>query len=796
MNHAQRPVSDDPLSLAIVSTYVPRQCGIATFSRDLVTGLMTTDPELAVDGRIGVIALDRPEEDLRYPAEVVHRLRVHERTAYRDLAATLDRVGIQSVSIQHEYGIFGGPDGRHVLDFIHPLRAPVVTTLHTVLSRPTAEQRAVLSAVAGRSARVVVMADRGRELLGDVYGVDRGRVVTIPHGVPDVALVDPDAAKGRLGLDGRRVALSFGLLGPSKRIELVIEAMAKVTTSVPDAHFVVIGATHPEVRRTHGEAYRMELEELVDHLGLRDHVSFIDRYVSDAELLEWLSACDVFVTAYANEQQITSGTLAYALAAGAAIVSTPYPHARELLGDGRGVLVPFEDASALADRIGILLTDDPARSALRARAHAHARSMTWSRVAQRYRLLLDEIADDRAETTGGRRLSDFELALPPVVRRHLDALSDRDGIFQHAVGPTADPRHGQCTDDVARALLVDVRHSAVTSSATIAASSRRWLTFLEAALEPGAGRFRNVRGPDGRWTEPVGSEDAHGRALQALGAAVARSTDRWISSRADHLFRMALPPALSFTALRPQAYAILGCAEAIRVTPPDGPAASVLSTLGGRLAGAFAAGSSRSDGDWPWPEDIVTYDNGVLPEALIVAGRVLGRDDWLATGLAALAWLAAAQTGHAGRLCLVGNRGWWPRGGRPARFDQQPIEATSMLEAAASAFETTGDRRWKELAEGAYAWFLGANDGRWRLAEPERGACHDGLTPNGVNANQGAESTLCWLLAVERIRELRAGPGGARRPGRVDRVDRPGRAAVRAGRWPVAVPEPGIGSRS
>jgi glycosyltransferase involved in cell wall biosynthesis len=793
MNDARLPHPDGRPSLAIVSTYVPRRCGIATFSRDLVAGLVAADPSIAANDQIGVVAIDRRADGLRYPPEVVHRLPVDDPAAYGSTARRLDRDGRGMVSIQHEFGIYGGPNGRRVLELVGGLRAPVVTTLHTVLADPTNDQRRIVTDLARESARIVVMAERGRALLGELYGVDDGRVATIPHGVPEIPLIDPEIAKTRLGLAGRRVVLSFGLLSPNKRIELVIEALASVVTTVPEALYVVVGATHPEVIRLHGESYRRSLEERIARLGLRDHVWLVDRYVSEGELIDWLSACEVFVTPYGNEQQITSGTLAYAMAAGAAVVSTPYAHARELLADDRGVLVPFGDVRSLADGIGLVLTDAPTRTALRMRAHAHARSMTWRRVAQRYRQVFDEVIAERRPSK--RRLPAVELALPPVARRHIDALSDRDGIFQHAIRSRPDPAHGQCTDDVARALLVDLRHAAAGDSPGLAWSTRRWLTFLEAAFDPSTGRFRNVRGADGRWTAPIGSEDAHGRALQALGAATTASRDQAVRIWARRLFPAALPAALSFAAPRPLAYAILGCADAVATTPVVEPAAAALVTLGDRLASAFPGGHGPAQDAWPWPEDIVTYDNGVLPQALIVAGRHIGRDDWVATGLATLGWLAAAQTARGGHLTPIGNRGWWRRGEGPARFDQQPIEAASLLEAAASAFDATGDERWVELAERAYAWFLGANDIRQPVADPERGACHDGLGPDGVNANQGAESTLCWLLSVERIRALRT--ARAHRD-RLDLTAVSGLAIepVRAGRWPVAGREPGIGARS
>jgi glycosyltransferase involved in cell wall biosynthesis len=792
IEHARPPERDGRISLAVLSTYVPRHCGIATFSRDLVAGFEQIIPTSA-SARVGVIALDRPEERLSYPAEVVHRLDPDDRGAYRRAAESLEGHGSPAVSIQHEYGIFGGLDGRHVLDFVDHLQAPSAVTLHTVLAEPSPAQRQILQVLARRTGRVVVMAERARSLLSDTYGVDPGRIEVIPHGAPDMPFSDPDVAKRALGLDGRLVILTFGLLGPGKRMELVIDALARIVERIPEATYVIAGATHPDVRRRYGEAYRRSLEERIERIGLRDNVVFVNRYLPDRELLEWLSASDIFVTPYGNQQQITSGTLAYALAAGTAIVSTPYAHARELLADGRGALVPFDDVDALTERLGSLLAHRSEREELRRRAYDHARSMTWPRVAARHRRLLDEVAAEQLRSAvRGPDRRPAQLPLPPVVRIHLDEMSDRIGMFQHAIGRRPDPRHGYCTDDVARALLVDVRHAAVAPSAAIAASTRRCLTFLEQAFDPESGRFRNFLSSDGTWLEAIGSEDCHGRALQALGTTLGRSSDLAIRDRAGRLFMAALPAAMSFRFMRPRGYAGIGCAEASVAGARADRVTSVLAALMEGLAASFETG----DPSWPWPEPVVTYESALLPEALIAAGGVAGRDDWTTTGLAVLAWLAAAQEEPDGRLSAIGNDGWWPRGGTKATFDQQPIEAASIVEAAATAYEATGDERWSGLAERGYAWFLGRNDGDRRVADPERGASHDGLLADGVNPNQGAESTLCWLLTVERIRALRAGVRPARRRPVEDELAAYEAPSVRAGRSPVADPAPGIGARS
>jgi glycosyltransferase involved in cell wall biosynthesis len=790
-------------------------CGIATFTRDLVEGLRAHGP---TDGRLRVVALEHRGERLVYPPVVLHRLPESNRAGYRRLAATLEADGVDVVCIQHEYGIYGGPSGAHLLDFLDALTIPVVTTLHTILARPNPLQRRILERLAERSARLVSMSERGRAILIEGYGVPVDRVAVIPHGVPDFKALDPALAKAHIGVGDGPLILSFGLLGPHKRLGLVIDALARIGADVPEAHYAVVGATHPEIRRRTGETYRAELAAQAIRLGLGGRVHFVDRYVDDAELATWLSASDIFVTPYGNAQQVTSGTLAYALAAGAALVSTPYEHAIELLADGRGVLVPFDDVDRLAQALARLLTDDSGREAIRRRARALGRTMIWPRVAERYAGLFVAVVAERrsprepegiairsaAEIApwlrpsgeGAEPLPEVPVAgLPPApgeppepadedalsetpedlaedlpapweipapARRHLDEMSDRVGIFQFAHGSRPDPTHGHCTDDVARALRVDLRHAATAAGPGVATAIRRELAFLQAAFEPATGRFLNFRASDGHWPERTGSEDAHGRAVQALGEAIARSHDRLVVAAARRLFVAALPAALELGHARPWAYALLGCAAALDDPPSAAHARPVLATLAGRLADNVER-AGATDPTWPWPETPVTYDNGIVPEALIFAGVRRERPELVALGTSLLDWLLAAETGPDGRLRPVGNRGWWPHGGHPAQWDQQPIEAASLVFAAAAALEATGEARWAQAATQAYRWFLGANDHGIALADPDRGACRDGLGADGANRNEGAESTLVWLLAVERMRELRQGRSARRR---------------------------------
>jgi hypothetical protein len=432
--------------------------------------------------------------------------------------------------------------------------------------------------------------------------------------------------------------------------------------------------------------------------------------------------------------------------------------------------VPFEDPSGLGAGIRELLEDDDARRRMDEACRAFARRMAWPVVGAAYRRILDEVI---AERTSRRpvpiRTHD---ALPGVERRYLARLRAPQGIWQHTVGTQPDPARGTCTDDVARALTVDVAHARARPTAQTSRAVRQDLGYLFEALDRGTRRFRNFRAADGTWLDSPGSEDAHGRALQALGDAAARSSDRWVRAAARRLFLEALPAGRQLAWARPRAYVLLGCASFVGDPASDGrpdhEAPAALHELGEWLFSTM----EECPADWPWPEAVVTYDNGVLPEALIEAGRTLERPEWVQTGLDRLEWLLTAQIGPSGVLRPVGNQGWWPRGGRPARFDQQPIEAASLLRATAAAWRATGDPTWRIEMRRAFGWFLGENDLGLPVAVPDIGLCHDGLGREGVSENAGAESTLAWLASVETMRDalapltepaLRAAGSGRRR---------------------------------
>ncbi|MGL5114362.1 MAG: glycosyltransferase family 4 protein [Beijerinckiaceae bacterium] len=366
--------------LAFVGNSLPRRCGIATFTTDLHAAMSSRLP--SVDTMI--VAMNDRDRPYEYPPSVQLSIRDNAVGEYRRAAHALNALGVDAISLQHEFGIFGGQAGSHIHAFLDAVTAPVVTTLHTVLAQPSVLQRSTISRIAARSARIVVMAERGRELLETCYGVPTAKVDVIPHGIPDLAFTSPDEAKAQLGYAGRKVVLTFGLLAPSKGIEIMIDAMPHVLKTTPDAIYVILGATHPNLIRDEGEAYRERLQARIRCLGIEDNVVLLNQFVDQATLLRHISMCDVYVTPYLNEEQMTSGTLAYSFGLGKAVVSTPYWHARDLLAGGLGALVPFGDTHATAAAVAELLANDPMRNAMRRRAYRESRSMTWECVGRRY----------------------------------------------------------------------------------------------------------------------------------------------------------------------------------------------------------------------------------------------------------------------------------------------------------------------------------------------------------------------------------------------------------------------------
>ena len=735
--------------LAFLGTYLPRHCGIATFTSDLTTAFATEYPRI---DRI-VLAMNDAGPRHAYPPQVRFELPESDGDAYLRAADFLNVNTVDVLSVQHEFGIFGGKAGSHLLMLLRPLRMPIVTTLHTVLGDPNDDQRRVMMELTRLSERLVVMSEHGRDLLRDRYKVPATKIDLIPHGSP---VVPPAAeAKERLGLEGQKVLFTFGLLSPDKGIEYVIEALPAILARSPDTVYVVVGATHPHVKERNGETYRLALEARTRELGVEAHVIFHNRFVSAEELADFLAAADICLTPYLQPEQITSGALAYAVGAGKAVISTPYRYAIELLADDRGVIVPWRDPPALAEAVTRLLTDDVARHALGRRAGTRGDGMHWPEVVGAYHASFERAHANHAE---GRRtalvaqtLAGRPAGLPALDLSHLRRLTDDTGVLQHARYSVPRYDEGYCLDDNARALLLmaNLEASGTNERRTVRALADRYLAFVSHAFDAGAGRFRNLMSFGRTWTESAGSEDSQGRALWALGAVVGHSETPGTRSLAGDLFHAALPAVRAFKSPRAWAYTLLGIDHYLGAFTGDRSVEEVRTFLAERL---LALHGRTGGPEWPWFEDHVTYGNARLPEALIVSGARMGRPEMLEAGLASLTWLLSIQRAADGHFAPVGTNGFRARGGSTAQFDQQPVEACGVVSACLAAHRATGDASWAEKARWAFDWFVGRNDLHLALYDPFTGGCRDGLHADRVNENQGAESTISYLQALLDMR--------------------------------------------
>ena len=663
---------------------------------------------------------------------------------------------------QHEYGIFGGPAGSHILHLLRGLKMPVVTTLHTVLREPNPDQLMVMEEIAELSDRLIVMSQLSSQFLQEIFKVPGSKIDMVPHGVPDLPFLDPNFYKDRFGVEGKAVLLTFGLLSPNKGIENVIRALPDILSKHKNVMYIVAGATHPHVLRREGDRYRATLQALAKEVGVEQQVIFFDRFVSPQEMAEFIGAADIYITPYRHEAQVVSGTLAYALGAGKAIISTPYWHAIELLDDRRGALVPFENPAAIATKTIELLNTPAIRHAMRKRAYLFARDMVWKKVAQGYMESFVRVRSDRMENPrvqfSSRATPKMLDQLPELNLNHVTALTDDTGILQHAIFTIPNRGEGYTIDDNARALIFTVLLGQLGKDQDGKLDSlnpdfaHRYLSFLEHAFDAAKGRFRNFLGYDRRWHDAQGSEDCHGRALWSLGTVLGRSEDQGLKSAAGRLFEFSLPRVVEFYSPRACAYALLGIQEYLNAYPGDRDAQKIRSILSLRL---FEMYRSIRRPNWKWFENVVSYGNARLPQAMLVVGSACSDDRMVSDGLEALDWLMKAQrceTNH--HFVPIGSQGFYHQGGHKARFDQQPIEAAGAVSACLEALSITRDSRWRSEAWSAFNWFLGDNDLQLPLYDSVTGGCRDGLHPERANQNQGAESSLSFLMALLEMRAL------------------------------------------
>ncbi|HEY2472507.1 MAG TPA: glycosyltransferase family 4 protein [Terracidiphilus sp.] len=742
-----------PTRIAFIGNYLPRRCGIATFTTDLCTAMAA-----AYGGeRLFAIPVNDPDSSYQYPSQVRLELDQEDRASYERAAEFLNFNGNDLVSLQHEYGIYGGVAGSHILTLLRRLKMPLVTTLHTVLREPDANQRSVLDEIAQLSDRLVVMSELARSLLRGVYNVPGDKIDVIAHGVPDIPFMDPNYFKDQFGTEGKSVLLTFGLLSPNKGIENVIRSLPAILAKHPNVVYVVSGVTHPHILKREGESYRKRLEDLAAQLGVSEQVVFNNRFVSTEELIEHVGAADIYITPYRQEAQIVSGTLAIALGAGKAIISTPYWHAKELLADRQGIIVPFDEPDAIALSVLRLLENDAERHAMRKRAYLHSRNTTWPKTARAYMDSFQRARIERAllprpallDNSGANQADQ----LPELNTAHLSALTDDTGILQHAIFSLPNCNEGYTTDDNARALIVATALNGYAQAEPNlhAKLTHRYLAFLWLAFDLKTSRFRNFLSYDRRWLEDVGSEDSHGRALWALGTVLGHSGDAGLRGAAGRLFEAAEPASMMFTSPRAWAFSILGMQAYLDWFPGDRVIQGARNLLANKLLDIY---ERTRAGSWHWFEKSLSYSNARLSQALLIAGVRSANNTMIEVACESLKWLVKEQHRDDSEVFVpIGSRGFFTVGEEKARFDQQPVEACATISACLQAYRVTNDKHWLEEAWCAFRWFLGKNDLRVPLYDEATGGCRDGLHPERVNENQGAESSLSFLMSLLEMKQ-------------------------------------------
>jgi glycosyltransferase involved in cell wall biosynthesis len=746
------------LHIAFVSTYPPRECGIATFTNDLTDAIAAFyGVDLKKDNEIEIIALNDLGNRYNYDNEVSFEIQAQNKSDYLKAAEFLNISYVDVVSVQHEFGIYGGPDGKYLLSFLENLKKPVITTLHTILDKPSDSQKEILSKICKFSSEVVILADKGFELLTKIYEVPKSKIKKIHHGAPDIPFMDPSYYKEEFKMEGRPLILTYGLLNPDKGLEIVINSLAEVVKEYPDITYIILGETHPNIKSHSGEEYRYSLKNLVDKKHLEKNVVFLNRFVTLKELIKYLAMTDIYITPYCSEEQISSGTLSYAVACGKAIISTPYWHAQELLANGRGILVPFGDIKAVADAIKELVKDKSKRDKIRKATYKYGRKMIWSEVASSYVDSFEKITEKyksaKKKSVSVKKDTGVKvLDLPELNLNHLCNLTDDTGIFQHSKYSIPNRLYGYTTDDNARAAIVTLKVWNLFRDDYAIPMLIKYLSFLSHSYDSVKEIVRNELSFDRRWLDSKASEDHHGRLVWALGNAISFPPSEEVNHFAIELLYNCLKKVASFSSPRAWAFSILGITKYLNKYPEDKNAQSLNGELASRLLSLFKENSSD---DWIWGEEIVSYENARLPQALLEEGRLSGNNEMKIWGLKALKWLIDVQTDReSGYLSVIGNSGWLKRNGKKSEFDQQPVEVAALIDACYEAYLSTEEEFFLDKINWAFRWFLGQNILEKSLYDPKTGGCKDGLLPSGVNRNEGSESLLSWLLSLLKMYEI------------------------------------------
>lgn len=729
------------MKLAYIGTYPPRECGIGTFTHNLTKSMLGIDKQGAQNNEIVVVAMNDSGQKYTYPSEVKLQIQQEQQSDYLEAANFINLSGSDICILEHEFGIYGGQSGIYILPLLHRLNIPCIVTLHTILEAPSYNEKAILKEICKMVDKVVVMSNKAILFLTTIYDIAIEKVVLIEHGVPDIHF-DKNESKKEFKLTKNKVILTFGFIGRNKGIETVIKALPEIIKNHPDTLYIILGKTHPNVLRHAGEEYRTYLQLLIKNLNLQSHVRMLNEFIDESELFKYLSACDIYITPYLNEAQITSGTLSYAMGAGCVVVSTPYWHAAELLTEDRGRLFDFGDTVGLASILNQLFDHPETLREIQTNAIEYGKNFTWPKIGKKYLQLCNSLLSYPKEQVDKKETVIDLLLLPAFSLSHIKRLTDDTGIIQHAKFGIPNLKEGYCLDDNARALLMVLMTYKQKKDELALEFMPIYLSYIH-YMQNKDGTFRNFLSFNRNFLDKVGSEDSFGRTIWALGYLIGNAPNDAYYQTGKLVFFEALPNFDKLKSIRSIANTIIGICYYLKTNSSDEPMMGVLKNLTNKLIEQYNIHNSEN---WKWFESLLAYDNGILPLALLHSAQVIPDPDVIKVAMTTMEFLEE-HTLKDGILSVIGNDKWYIKDGERSFFAQQPIDAMAMVLMFHQAFLLTDKKDYLNKLFDSFMWFLGENDLRMSLYDFETTGCCDGFENYGVNRNQGAESSLAYLIS-------------------------------------------------
>jgi glycosyltransferase involved in cell wall biosynthesis len=723
-----------------IGTYPPRECGIGTFTQNLFNAMTGAD-ENSEKNESFVVAMNDFEQGYAYPDEVKLTIRQESQKDYLSAVKYINHSGADCCILEHEFGIYGGQNGVYILPLLHRLEIPVIVTLHTIIKTPSYNEKSILQEICKMANRVVVMSQKAIDFLIDIYDVQKDKIAYIEHGVPDLQFSQNETKK-EFKLEKKKLLLTFGFISRNKGIEVAIKAMPKVVEQHPDILYMVVGKTHPNVLRHSGDEYRIYLTKLIKELQLEEHVILLDKFVNQKDLFKYLFASDIYITPYHNVAQITSGTLSYAVGVGSAVVSTPYWHASELLADDKGILFDFGNSNQLADVLIELLDKPEKRMQFRKKAYDYGKGIIWPKIGVKYNNLLQTVVIEDLKIDKKEVIPFDLMLLPPFSLVHIKRMTDDTGIIQHAKFGIPNLKEGYCLDDNARALLTALMTFKQNKDASALELCPVYLSYIH-YMQNKDGTFRNFMSFKRDFLDEVGSEDSFGRTIWALGYMLANAPNDSYYQIGRMIFFNAHPNFEKLKSIRSIANTIMGISYYLRSNPSDDGMIELLKRLTISLTGHF---EKNSDKNWTWFEQLLAYDNAILPLAVLHASEILNDDKIHEIAIDSMDFLTKTTMKN-GYLSVVGNEQWYKKDGESSKFAQQPLDVMAMVLMFHQAFHLTKDKNYLDKLFTSFMWFLGDNDLRMNLYDFETKGCCDGLESYGVNRNQGAESILAYTIS-------------------------------------------------